>query len=1117
MKHKEQAKHHFASLPEETDCTLEMSSVEQSVNNIYDPVVLYYNNINGLQSKLDSLKSIITVKQPDIIALCETKLSNKSNITLDGYEVLMSNLKYGKEGILLAAKVGTFRSFEVIYQSENRNLASFELVYPEEIFRVIVAHAPQENVKQSVKTEFYEELETEIRRCYFGNIKFVIAGDLNAKITEKNNRNDNAKLFHQLIENQQLEVLNYIDVAEGFWTRLQRRGQSEVRSVLDYLIADVESSKLTSAISIDENKMYTPYRIAKKKSKPQIVFSDHCAIIATFMISKGGKLAKPKVTKTKAWHITPEGLTKYQELTKHPIGSIDDSSQVEPYEQWFFLMERVMKQCFKKITKKVKSSTIFKPKYKSDKIRVVLKKVAAYGRIQRKVVSEYIKYLLEKDARIICRKRALSVMKTVNSLSENDKLSTTAFWKLKKSTKRNSQLTLQKVQLNNGTITSDPERIKTEVEKEFQNRLSNRKPHPEWEEYVDTTNEIVKLLMEKRAEESDPFSMNELCSVIKLLKSGTAPGCDGINTDLITCGGSGVLVPLLQVLNIIKKTKRIPTKWNDVDITLLYKNKGTKSDLTNYRGIFLTIIVSKIFEKLLLLRMSPHLKNVSLYQAGSRKNRSVADNLFLLRGCMDYSNYLKQPLYLTTYDFKQAFDSLWLEDSLLSLEKVGVDLDLLQLIHALNKEAKVTIKTPHGPAGPFLVSDLVKQGGILGPIICSTSTGEYCHEGIGFPVGTLLIESLAFVDDIADININPDNADAAHMKALTFAARKKLSHSVDKCLLLIQNEKRGVSPPQLVIDDVVMKIVDIIKYLGDLFNKQGNNKDLIEDRVKRGIQAKTGIIAFLKENNCGIHSISVSLLLYHSIFVGSVLFNCQAWSNLTSQDLKKLNTLQCSFLKKLLNIRRSTSNSFVLLELGVLPIESEIHLRQLSFLHHIINLPEEDPVKKLFRMMESLPEYPNWLYGVKILLRTYSINLTEEQIKNMSKHSYKKLVKKAVSDLSFENLKKECTSKSKTKGIIFSEFKLQQYLQVLPPKLSKIVLQARSRTLDLKCHSSFMFEDVVCRLCGENEEDLPHVLDCGAKLPIGIDVEGTLNSPSNPNSLRVIALRLQAFFESIPD
>ena len=54
-------------------------------------------------------------------------------------------------------------------------------------------------------------------------------------------------------------------------------------------------------------------------------------------------------------------------------------------------------------------------------------------------------------------------------------------------------------------------------------------------------------------------------------------------------------------------------------------------------------------------------------------------------------------------------------------------------------------------------------------------------------------------------------------------------------------------------------------------------------------------------------------------------------------------------------------------ELGILPIECEIHLHQLSFLHHVINLSEDDPVKKLFRAMESLPEFPNWLQDIKNL------------------------------------------------------------------------------------------------------------------------------------------------------
>ena len=710
----------------------------------------------------------------------------------------------------------------------------------------------------------------------------------------------------------------------------------------------------------------------------------------------------------------------------------------------------------------------------------------------------------------------MSIVKTVNSLNQNDKLSTNAFWKLKKSMKKNPQPKIQRVELSTGVITNDPEKIKNEVAKEFQNRLANRKPHPEWEGNVKTKNEIVDALMRKETENSEPFSMDELFSVIKLLKNGKTPGCDGITTELITRGGAGVILPLLEVLNIVKDTKQIPEKWNDVNITLIYKNKGVKRDLANYRGIFLTIIVSKIFEKLLLLRMTPSLNKVTLYQAGSRKNRSVADNLFLLRGCMDFSNYTKLPLYLTTYDFKQAFDSLWLEDCILSLEKTGVELYILQLVHAMNKEAKVTIKTPHGPAGPIVVNDLVKQGGVLGPVVCSASTGEYCDEGSGYPVGAMLVKPLAFVDDTADSNVNKKSAETAHERAVRFGERKKLTYSTDKCMVLIQNEKPTVSPPELKIADEVLKIVNVLKYLGDMFNNKGNNKDLIDDRIKRGIQAKTGIIAFLKENNLGVYEISVSIILYHAVFISSVLFNCQAWSNISNQDIQRLKSMQCKFLKEIVKGRKSMANSFILLELGILPIECEIHLRQLSFLHHVINLSEDDPVKKLFRAMESLPEFPNWLQDIKNLLKKYSIDLSEEQIKLMSKYSFKKVIKNSVYLLAFEQLKQECRSKSKTQGLSYSEFKMQNYLQVLTPPNAKVVLQARSKTLDIKAQSPFLYGDTICRVCNASDENLPHVLECGSDC-LGIDAEEALISAHNPEKLNSIATRVQAFLDSIPD
>ena len=90
-------------------------------------------------------------------------------------------------------------------------------------------------------------------------------------------------------------------------------------------------------------------------------------------------------------------------------------------------------------------------------------------------------------------------------------------------------------------------------------------------------------------------------------------------------------------------------------------------DLEKYRGIFLTVIVSKVFERMLQTRMEKNLDKVSYFQAGSRQGKSAADNLFLLRSAVDHSKYINKPLYITTYDFRQAFDSLWLQDCILVL------------------------------------------------------------------------------------------------------------------------------------------------------------------------------------------------------------------------------------------------------------------------------------------------------------------------------------------------------------------------------------------------------------------------------------------------------------------
>ena len=171
---------------------------------------IYSNNINGYSSKKNSLIQIIKSLSPDILALCETKVSATASIKLSGYETIVSNCKKGKEGLLLAIKEGTFLSAEKISESNEKNILTCKVVYPQCSMRFIIVHGPQETESNEAKSEFYESLMVEIEKGKASDDNVVILGDLNARIhkgvsgIEAVEKSSNGKLLKEVVEKYQL-------------------------------------------------------------------------------------------------------------------------------------------------------------------------------------------------------------------------------------------------------------------------------------------------------------------------------------------------------------------------------------------------------------------------------------------------------------------------------------------------------------------------------------------------------------------------------------------------------------------------------------------------------------------------------------------------------------------------------------------------------------------------------------------------------------------------------------------------------------------------------------------------------------------------------------------------
>ena len=114
----------------------------------------------------------------------------------------------------------------------------------------------------------------------------------------------------------------------------------------------------------------------------------------------------------------------------------------------------------------------------------------------------------------------------------------------------------------------------------------------------------------------------------------------------------------------------------------------------------------------------------------------------------------------------------------------------------------------------------------------------------------------------------------------------------------------------------------------------------------------------------------------------------------------------------------------------------------------------------------------DFVYTCKKYLEKININMSFEEVKNMSDFRFKKLSKEKMKIAAFEYLKTQQNKQDKIKNIEYEKFEMQDYLPEgdRNNEVSKDIFEARGMTLDLKLHKRWKYEDTLCTGCKVNEE-----------------------------------------------
>ena len=238
-----------------------------------------------------------------------------------------------------------------------------------------------------------------------------------------------------------------------------------------------------------------------------------------------------------------------------------------------------------------------------------------------------------------------------------------------------------------------------------------------------------------------PVSTEIVLEHIKSLSNSSAFGQDLISNRLVK-NAKYILAPILaDISNKCIATGTFPASWRVGKIRALYKGKGSKVDMSNYRPITQLSSMSKVLEKVMATQLYEYFEREDLFdprQYGYRKHHStvhaVLDLVHLVLKSKDDGETKKANSLLL--DLSAAFDLVSHDTLIQKLEDYGLTPGALSLVRDYLRDRWVFTEVETMESDMVKVNQSVPQGSILGPLLFIIFTANITtvdeHPKIGY-------------------------------------------------------------------------------------------------------------------------------------------------------------------------------------------------------------------------------------------------------------------------------------------------------------------------------------------------------------------------------------------------
>lgn len=404
------------------------------------------------------------------------------------------------------------------------------------------------------------------------------------------------------------------------------------------------------------------------------------------------------------------------------------------------------------------------------------------------------------------------------------------------------------------------------------------------------------------------FRLTEEQEVYNLLSSirSNAIGPDGLNGEMLKLCCPYILKFLVNIYNSSILSGKFPELWKISKVFPLPKTKGDPTDFSELRPISILSPCSKIFEKILTVRLIEHINEnniLPLRQSGFRKGYSCCTALLDVVDTIVSNLDSGNSCVLILLDYTKAFDKINHELLFAILHYIGLSEDAINLIRSYLSSRVQYVETDKGYSEKGSIYCGVPQGSGLSPLLFCIYTCYISHDlkhciDFSFADDRQLLHSVMPGNIIqAQIQINEDlnrlviNSEKHHLK-LNPSKTKVLAFGKQKNIL--ENHLK------ITFNNAELPFVEKAKNLGIMLDT-----DLrFTDHISLCIQKAYANLKLLYPHRHALNQklklvLSDALVLSHFNYCDTLYDPC-----LTKRDKGRIQRVQRSCLRFVYGIRK---------------------------------------------------------------------------------------------------------------------------------------------------------------------------------------------------------------------